>query len=147
MKVLNPTSGFPTCGSSNGRRNPQKIWFWSSSGFDHRNSTGLGEIETPLLEGAHRISSIQRSSGKSSDLIRDWAQRTCQYWRVSGRGRGQLWFTVGKRTEEAPGWALLEGVFSLRPGPTQQPVGSSAGMPQAKQPTGWDKLLKIFLHT
>ena len=25
-----------------------------------------------------------------------------------------------------------------RPGPTQQPAGSSAGMPQTKQPTGWE---------
>ena len=34
-------------------------------------------------------------------------------------------------------WALLEvTVFSIRPGQTQQPVGSCAGKPQAKQPTG-----------
>ena len=36
-------------------------------------------------------------------------------------------------------WALQEAaIFSPRPGPTQQPVGSSAGTPQAKQPTGWE---------
>ena len=34
-------------------------------------------------------------------------------------------------------WALLEATISSpRPRPTQQPVGSSAGMPQAKQKTG-----------
>ena len=34
-------------------------------------------------------------------------------------------------------WALLEGTISCpRPGPTQQPVGSSAGTPWAKQLTG-----------
>ena len=85
---------------------------------------------------------------KSNDLIRDWPQSTCQYWRVSGRGRGScgsLWGQGHRRRQCEPSWK--GAIFSLRPGPTQQPVGSSAGMPQAKQPTGWDKLLKILLST
>ena len=36
-------------------------------------------------------------------------------------------------------WDFLEAaIFSPRPGPTQQPIGPSAGTPQAKQPTGWE---------
>lgn len=31
------------------RKGPQRIW------FEGRNSTGLGEIETPLLEGADKL--------------------------------------------------------------------------------------------
>ena len=53
-------------------------------------------------------------------------------------------------------WALLQAaIFSPKPGPTQQPAGSTAGAPQTKQPTGWehsphpsvDRLLKVFLCT
>ena len=34
-------------------------------------------------------------------------------------------------------WAPLEAaILTPRPGPTQQPAGSSDGMPQIKQPTG-----------
>ena len=36
-------------------------------------------------------------------------------------------------------WALLKvAILIPRPGPTQQPIGFSAGMSQAKQPTGWE---------
>ena len=41
-------------------------------------------------------------------------------------------------TEYSSAWALLEAaILTPRPGPTQQPVGSSAGTPQHKQATGW----------
>ena len=43
VKVLSPTSGFPTWGSGNGRRNSQRIRLRSLAGFDCRTLTGLGE--------------------------------------------------------------------------------------------------------
>lgn len=55
VKVLSSTSGFLVWGSGNGRRNPQKIWLSGPAGFDHRNSTGLWEIGTVLLEGTHKL--------------------------------------------------------------------------------------------
>ena len=41
-KVLGPTTGFPTRGSSKGTEKPQGIWLWRPVGFDYRTSTGLG---------------------------------------------------------------------------------------------------------
>ena len=42
-------------------------------GFDHRNFTGLREIETPLLEGTQRFQAHwEGPRGKSSDFIRAW---------------------------------------------------------------------------
>ena len=66
VKVLSPTSGFPTCGSGNGRRNSQRIRPWSLVGFYCRTSTGLGEKETPLLEGTQKVvcRSEERRVGK-----------------------------------------------------------------------------------
>lgn len=55
VKVLSSTSGFLAWGSGNGRRNPQKIWLSRPAGFDHRNSIGLWEIGTVLLEGTHKL--------------------------------------------------------------------------------------------
>ena len=63
VKVLNPMSGFPTWGSSNRRRNSQRIRLCKLAGFDRRNSTGLGETETPLLEGTQSSVHI-RTQGK-----------------------------------------------------------------------------------
>ena len=38
-------------------------------GFDCRTSTGLGETETPLLEGTHKVVCASGPSGRSSDPI------------------------------------------------------------------------------
>lgn len=56
------------------------LWVWHQEespehlalkGFDHRNFTGLREIETPLLEGTQRFQAHwEGPRGKSSDLIR-----------------------------------------------------------------------------
>ena len=64
MKVLSPTSGFPTWGSSNRRRNSQRIRLWRLVGFDCRTSTGLGETETPLSEGTHKAECASGPRGK-----------------------------------------------------------------------------------
>ena len=49
-------SGSPEWGSGIGRRNPQSLGLWRPVGLECRSSTGLGEAEIPLLEGAHTVS-------------------------------------------------------------------------------------------
>ena len=77
---------------------PRANWLWRPVGFDRRKSTGPEETETPLLEGAHKVSWTPWPRWKSSDLIGAWARPTCWYRRVSGKGRGQLWLTAGTET-------------------------------------------------
>ena len=77
VKVLSPTSGFPTWGSGNGRRNSQRIRLWRLAGVDCRTSTGLGETETPFLEGTHKVVCASGPRGRSSDPIEDWTRPTC----------------------------------------------------------------------
>ena len=141
VKVLSPTSGSPAWGSGNGRRNLQRIWLRSPVVFNHRNSRGLGETETPLLEGAHSVSCTSGPREKKG-----WPYKRLDQtyhlvlegllWR---RGAAEAHCNdkdtgSGNSSEYSLVWALLEAaIFSPRPGPTQQPVGSSAGMPQAKQ--------------
>ena len=43
VKVLGPTTDFPTWESSKETENPQGIWFWRPVGFDYRTYTGLGK--------------------------------------------------------------------------------------------------------
>ena len=98
VKVLSPTSGFPTWGSGNGRRNSQRIRLWRLAGFDCRTLTGVGETKTALLEGTHKVVCALGPRGRSSDPIGDWTRPTCKHWRVSCRGGGWLWLTWGTRT-------------------------------------------------
>ena len=90
VKVLSPTSVFPTWRSGNGRRNSYRIRLWRLVEFDCRTSTGLGETETPLLEGTHKVVCALGPRGRSSDPRGDWT--------VSCRGGGWLWLTVRTRT-------------------------------------------------
>ena len=64
VKVLSPMSGFPTWGSGNRRRNSQRIRLWRLAGFDCRTSAGLGETETTLLEGTHKVLCTSGPKGK-----------------------------------------------------------------------------------
>ena len=64
VKVLSPTSGFSTWRSGNRRRNSQGIRLWRLAGFDCRTLTGLGETETPLLEGTHKLACTSGPRGK-----------------------------------------------------------------------------------
>ena len=101
VKVLRPTSGFPTWGSGNRRRNSYRIRLWRLAGFDCRTSTGLGETETPLLEGTHKVVCASGPRGRSSDPIGDWTRPTCYCWRVSCRDGGGLCLTMRTRTRAA----------------------------------------------
>ena len=108
-------------------------------GFHCRTPTGLGETETPLLEGTHKILCASGPSGRSSDPIGDWTKPTCYCWRGSCRGGGWLWLTVRTTTlaAEVLGRTLwLEPSQSLPLAPPKSWVGSSVGSLQAKQPTG-----------
>ena len=58
MKVLSPMSGFPTWGSSNGRR------IRESDLKASRTLTGLGKTETALLEGTHKVVCVSGHRGK-----------------------------------------------------------------------------------
>ena len=64
-----------TWGLAMGRRAPIE-WLWRAVSLDHRNSTGLTETETPLLEGTQDLMPPEPRE-KSSDLIRDWARLKC----------------------------------------------------------------------
>ena len=77
-------------------------------GFDCRTSTGLGETETPLLEGTHKVVCTSGPRGRSSDPIGDGTRPTCYCWRVSCRGGGWLCVTVRTRT-------LAAGVLGSTP--------------------------------
>ena len=52
----------------------QKVGLWRPAVFDHRTSTRLGEEETPLLEGAHKVCVHQDPVKKA---VRAWARPTC----------------------------------------------------------------------
>ena len=54
MKVLNPMSGCPAWEYDKGTGNPQGMWPWRPAGFDYNTSTGLGETETPVLDGKYK---------------------------------------------------------------------------------------------
>ena len=134
VKVQSPTSGFPNLGSGNVRRNSQRIRLSRLAVFDCRTSTGLGETETPLLEGTHKVVCASGSRGRSSDPIGDRTRPICQRWRVSCRGGGWLWLTVRRRTlgaEVLGSTPWREPSQSLLLAPPKSQVGSSVGSPQA----------------
>ena len=138
VKVLSPISGFPTWGSGNGMRNCKRIRFWSLAGFDCRTSTGLGETETPLLEGTHKVVCASGPRGKEQ-----WPHRRLnQTYLLLLEGLLQRWgVAVAHCGEKDTGsrssgkyslvWALLQSAIS----PTKEPEASSAESPQTKQTT------------
>ena len=139
MKVLSPTSGFPTWGSCNGRKNSQRIRLWRLAGFDCRTATGLGETETALLEGTHKVVCAWGPRGKEQ-----WPHRRLKQTQllVLGGLLQRRGVAVAHRGDKDTGsrssgkyylvWTLPESAISL----TKEPVGSSVGLPQAKQPAG-----------
>ena len=78
-------SEFPAWGPDKGTGNPEGIWPW---GPDHRPSTGLGEAETPVLEGTHTILHAPRLRGEEQGPTGDWSKPTCWCWRASLGGVG-----------------------------------------------------------
>ena len=109
-------------------RSPQRTWLWKPAESDCKTSIRLGETETPFLDGTQK-SHVHQNSGQK----KQWPQkRLGQTYLLVPQG---LWWRWGG------GWlSLSAGTESLATAvlgssPTKQPVGSSAGSPQAK-PTG-----------
>ena len=116
--------------SSNRSRNFQRIRLWRLAEFDCRTSRGLGETETPLLEGTHRVVCASGPRGKEQ-----WPHRrlnnTCllvledllQRWRAAVAHHGDK--DTGSRSTGKYSllWALPESAIS----PSKEPVASSAG--------------------
>ena len=132
-------SGFPAWGSSSGRRNSQRIRLWRQARFDCRTSTGLGKIETPLLEGTHKVLCASGPRGKEQWPHRRLNQNYLLVMEGLLQRRGMA---VAHRGDKDTGsrssgkypfaWALPESTIS----PTKEPIPSRTGSPQAKQPTG-----------
>ena len=139
VKVLSPTSGFTTWGSRHMRKNSQRIRLWRLVGFDCRPSTGLGETETSLLEGTHKVVCASAPRGKEQ-----WPHRRLNqtYLLVlegllQRRGVAVAHSRDGNAGSGSSGkcslaWAFPESTIS----PTKEPVDFSAGSLQAKHPTG-----------
>ena len=139
VKVLSTMSGYPTWGFGNGRRNSQRIRLWRLAWFGCRTLTGLGETETQLLEGTQKVVCTWGPRGKEQ-----WPHRRrkqtyllvlegpLQRQEVSVSHHGDK--DTGNRSSGKYflGWAHPESTIS----PTKESVGSLAGSPQAKQPTG-----------
>ena len=70
VRVLSPMSGDPALGSGIGRRRPQNIWLLRPVGLEWQSFTVLGETETLLLEGTHKLLHVLGSRAKQ------WLQRT-----------------------------------------------------------------------
>ena len=76
-------------------KEPQSIWHWRPVGHVCRNSTGLGEKETPLLKGAHRLSRAPSPRAKQS-LHRNLVKTECSSWRTSWENRGECGLLRGR---------------------------------------------------
>ena len=61
-----PHVRLPSLGIQQRTGNPfvQGIWSWRPVGFGHKTSTGLGETETPVLEGTSKVLHVPRPRGK-----------------------------------------------------------------------------------
>ena len=134
-------SGSLAWGSNIGKRS---IWLLKASGAWEQEFHRTRGTETPLLEDAHKVSWALGTRAKQ------WLREHLEQSLPDGLGGVFL----GKQESAAvhcrgkdtggrgPGHivsALLQvAVLAPRPGPTQQRLGSSARMPQAKPPTGWE---------
>ena len=149
VKVLRHTSGFPTWESDNRRSNSQRIRFWKLAGFDCRASTVLGETETPLLEGTHKVLCTSGPRRKGQWPHRRLKQTYLPVLEGLLQSQGVAVAHCGDKDTGSRSsgkyslvWALLESTINS----TKKPVGTSAGLPQAKQPrrrelspTHWQK--------
>ena len=136
-----PHFRLPAWGSDVRRSGPQRFGFKSQR--ECRLSTGRGEVR--LSWRTYTRSCVSRTQGKSSDFIGTYIRPTCGSWRFSWGNRSQLWLTVWTQTlvagilsyvqphENPSAWQI--GLFVPRPGPTEYPIGSRKGKPQANQPT------------
>ena len=104
-----------------------------------RTLTGLGKTETPLLEGTHKV--VCASGPRSKE---QWPHRRLkQAYLLVLEGLLQRWGVAVSHCEDKDTGSRSSGKYSLSwafpestISPTKEPGVSSAGWPQAKQPTG-----------
>ena len=121
------------------RGNSQRIRLWRLAGFDCRTLTGLGETETPLLEGTDKVVCTSGPRGKEQWPHRRLNQTYLLVLEGLLQRQGLVVAHHGDKDTDSRSsrkyslaWALRESAIS----PTKEPVASSAGSPHAKQPTG-----------
>ena len=74
--VLTPMPDSEPEGSGIGRSS-QSIWLWRPAGLEYRSSSGQGETEIPLLQGAHKFSCAlghRKKQGLHSSLGQTYLQ-------------------------------------------------------------------------
>ena len=143
VKVLSPTSGFPTWGLAMGEEIPRESDF--DSDWNQASSIWLQDFDST---GGNRDSTLGGHT-QSSVCIKTWGEeqwphrRLNQTYLVVLEGLLQRWGvavahwgdkdTVSRSSVNySLAWALHESTISL----TKKPVTSSAGSLPAKQPTG-----------
>ena len=87
MKVLRPTTDFPTWGSSKGTENPQGIFPWRPVGFDYKTSMGL--VKEPLRGHKQNLVHTRNQEKGTVTLTRDWGRLACECPWVPRGGMGQ----------------------------------------------------------
>ena len=108
MKVLRPTTDFPTWGSSKGTENPQRIFPWRPVGFDYRTSMGL--VKEPLRGHKQNLVHTRNQEKGTVTLTRDWGRLACECPWVPRGGMGQHGYCGVRDTEyNSPGINHLEG--------------------------------------
>ena len=140
-------SGSHTWGSGIGRGSPQSIWCWGPAGLVHRSSTGLGETETLLLKGAHRLSCVLGPRAKQRlhrNLSQIWMQfledllgkqgvtvAHCEGRMLEAKVLGVIISVCSSRGGQVGKiWPHPAGLRSLRPNNNQ---GGKAAPPTSKQ--------------
>ena len=107
--------------------------------IDCMTSTGLGETETPLLEGTHKVVCASGPRGRSSDPGETEPDLSASVGGSPAEAGGGSVSPWGQGHWQQKFWEVLLGVSPPRvchyPHQRAQ-VGSSVGLPQAKQPTG-----------
>ena len=136
VKVLSPTSGFLACGSSNGRRRPQRICFWRSADLIAGPPQDWGKqkfcswrVHTSLVH--------TRTQGKKQWPHKRLGQTyllvlegLLQRWEAAVAHCGYKDIVSSSSGKDLLVWAFPETAIS----PTKQTVDSSARPSQAKQP-------------
>ena len=127
--------------ATGGRRAPRECGFEGQWGlitelsWGNRNATLRGHTQDFMCTRNQRKKQWpHKSLGQTYLLV---LEGFLQSWKVDCCGHGDI--GSGDPGKCSLGYALFEAtIFSSRPGPAQQPVGSSAVTPQAKQLIGWE---------
>ena len=108
-------------------------------GIDCRTSTGLRETETPHLEGTHKVVCASGRRGRSSDPRETEPDLPASVGGSPAEAVGGCGSPWGQGHWQQQFWEVLLGVSPPRVchyHKQRAQVGSSVGLPQAKQPTG-----------